>query len=195
MDEGPQRGAMGGGHGARVRALACACCVCVIARRRVSSCIAASRSSSRRGIHADCHQPLYVRRLPLWCGETVVTKWAERVVTEKSTRVLNEAGYVATAWSCCAQYSAPPLHTVLRRERSALSSATGEPKAGRALTSCTADHGAMRCSPLSLPILGEVPDVRHRALPHPVRVRQRVVALLVPAWRSERLTWVGSHGG
>jgi hypothetical protein len=117
MGEGPQRGAMGGGHGARVRALACACCVCVIARRRVSSCIAASRSSSRRGIHADCHQPLYVRRLPLWCGETVVTKWAERVVTEKSTRVLNEAGYVATAWSCCAQYSAPPLHTVLRRAR------------------------------------------------------------------------------
>ena len=32
----------------------------------------------------------------MWCGLTVVTKCAERVVTEKSTSVLNDAGYVAT---------------------------------------------------------------------------------------------------
>ena len=54
--------------------------------------MSASKSSSTLGIHAEFHQPLNVSRLPLWCGLTVVTKCAERVVTEKRQSVLNDAG-------------------------------------------------------------------------------------------------------
>ena len=57
-----------------------------------------SSKSFARGSHEDCHQPLKVRRLEaVECGLTVVTKWADFVVTLNSTRVLKEAGKVAFA--------------------------------------------------------------------------------------------------
>jgi len=79
-------------HGSFTISVIACTCVCVIADLLSALLSDPSRSSSSVGIHADCHQPLKVRRLPLCLGLTVVTKCADRGVTEKRTSVLKEAG-------------------------------------------------------------------------------------------------------